>query len=266
VKPVDEKTVRLELEFDGANYFGWQLQPNRPTVQSALEKSLARLYGAQVRAIGAGRTDTGVSALNYTVSFRPPRAFAPGIIIAALNQSLPQGIVVRRARLARPDFHARYSARSRSYRYTIVTARSPLLSRHAWEVFRPLDIALMTRAAKLFLGEHDYAPFCHLRTVRGHDSAQNPGLSQDSAPGRVNVLKTVLRRSRDRLTGLPLVQFEVEADHFLYKLVRRMAGALVDVGLGRYTLADVETAIRRRPLVQFSTAPACGLLFLRARY
>jgi len=268
VKSVDERILRLDLEFDGAGYFGWQYQPRHPTIQAALEQALARLFGCPVHVNGVGRTDTGVSALNYTVSFLPPRPLEPRVIQAALNQSLPRDIMVRRARRVGPEFHARYSARSRLYRYTIVPGKSPLLRNRAWEVFRKLDFELMRRATGLFIGEHNFAPFCRLRNPLSANGSQlTAHCGKPSAVGRQPVVfKSAVRRSRDRITGLPVIQFEVEADHFLYKLVRRMVGALVDIGTGRNSLADLETAISRRPLVQFSTAPACGLVFVRARY
>jgi tRNA pseudouridine38-40 synthase len=242
--------IKLEIEFDGTRYFGWQSQPNRITVQGTLEQALAKLYGAPVRVTGAGRTDTGVSALAYPVNYIAPREFARAAIVAALNQRLPDDIRVHAAELVPDSFHARYDARSKVYRYTIVRRHSPVLARHAWECVLPLDLARMRRAALSFVGERDYAPFCRITT----------------GPEPVKVRRVAIRERRSTLTGAELLQIEIEGNRFLYKMVRRMTGALVDVGRGKFSTAELAYAVRHGPRVQFSTAPACGLVLVKVRY
>jgi tRNA pseudouridine38-40 synthase len=242
--------IKLEIEFDGTRYFGWQFQPNRITVQGEVEKALAKLYGRPVRITGAGRTDTGVSALAYAANFIAPRELKLSAIAAALNQRLPDNIRVHKAERSPDTFHARYDARNKTYRYTVVRRRSPLLARHAWELDSGLNVALMRRAARVFRGEHDYAPFCRI-TV---------------GPEPVKVKRVAITERRSSLTGARLVQIEIEANRFLYKMVRRMVGALVDVGRGKFSPAELATAVRLGPRVQFSTAPACGLILVRVRY
>jgi tRNA pseudouridine38-40 synthase len=240
----------LDLEFDGTAYCGWQYQPSQPTIQGSLELALAKLFGTEVPVIGAGRTDAGVSALRYRANFHAPRELAPEAIAAALNQRLPRDIRVHRARRVSPRFHARFDALGKVYRYTIVQGNSPLLRRQAWELECPIDRDRMVRGARLFLGRHDFASFCRVKPDNGIVAVH-----------RVNV-----ERRRSSLTRVGLVQIEIEADRLLYKMVRRMVGALVDVGRGKFELDELKQAITDRPRVQFTTAPACGLLLVRVRY
>lgn len=242
--------IRLEIEFDGTRYFGWQYQPNRLTVQGTIEQALVKLYGVPVRITGAGRTDTGVSALGYVANFIAPRELELPAIVAALNQRLPDDIRVQKAETAPDTFNARFDARSKTYRYTLVRQHSPLLARHAWEIDLELDAALMRKAARAFPGEHDFAPFCRITT----------------GPEPVKVKRVAIAERRSSLTGARLVQIEIEANRFLYKMVRRMVGAMVDVGRGRFSPVELTIAVRRGPRVQFSTAPACGLFLVRVRY
>jgi len=242
--------IKLEVEFDGTRYFGWQFQPNRITVQGTLEQALAKLYGVPVRAFGAGRTDTGVSALAYPANYAAPRELALPAIVAALNQRLPDDIRVHAAEVVPDSFHARYDARSKVYRYTLVRGHSPVLARHAWELVLPLDLARMRRAAGFFIGEHDFALFCRITT--------------GAEP--VKVKRVAIRERRSTLTGARLLQIEIEGNRFLYKMVRRMVGALVDVGRGKFGAAELACAVRHGPRVQFSTAPACGLVLVSVKY
>jgi tRNA pseudouridine38-40 synthase len=242
--------VKLEIEFDGTRYFGWQFQPNRITVQATVEKALAQLYGCPIRAFGAGRTDTGVSALVYAANFAAPRELSPAAIAAALNQRLPNDIRVHNAEVVPDSFNARYDARSKVYRYTIVRQRSPLLARHAWEIAAPLDLKLLRRAARRYVGEHDFAPFCRILT----------------GPEPVRVKRVGIAERRSSRTGARLLQIEIEGNRFLYKMVRRMVGALIDVGRGKFTEGELARAVKHGPRVQFSTAPACGLVLVRVKY
>lgn len=242
--------IKLEIEFDGTRYFGWQYQPNRITVQGMLEQALAKLYGVPLRVAGAGRTDTGVSALAYPANYAAPRELTMPAIVAALNQRLPDDIRIHAAEVVPDSFHARYDARGKVYRYTMVRRHSPVLARHAWEYVLPLDLARMRRAASLFPGEHDYAPFCRITT----------------GPEPARVKRVVIRERRSTLTRAGLLQVEIEGNRFLYKMVRRMVGALVDVGRGKFSIAELAHAVRHGPRVQFSTAPACGLVLVRVRY
>ncbi|MEO0107561.1 MAG: tRNA pseudouridine synthase A [candidate division WOR-3 bacterium] len=271
------KVVRLEIEFDGSNYFGWQFQPNHDTVQGRLTQALTQLFGRLVTVTGVGRTDRGVSGLSYTVSFPYP-VFSdktggrenrsslpcPSIPITrlanAINQLLPQDIRVQRAAWAATDFNARFRARSRLYRYTIVQGRSPLLRNRAWEVTYPLDIPAINRALEFLPGRHDFACLCRIRASLRPEATI------------VNIIRARLRARRCALTGYRLHQFEFEADHFLKLLVRRLVGILVDVGRGIAARAGLEPqaalaqAIAGSSPIQFTTAPASGLLFVRARY
>lgn len=259
--------IRLDLQFDGHNYFGWQYQPNRTTVQGELEAALQRLTGTRVKLIGVGRTDAGVSAISYTANFVWPKGDQKepsdwhswlNTLPRALNQLLPKDIHVKKARCAADGFHARYDARGKFYRYTISLGTDPILSRHTWELNYPLELETMRQGAELFVGEHNLLPFCHLRLPMTRRS--------DSRAGCVTIFQLTVRRRRSVITGTPLLQIGIHADRFLYKMARRIVGALVDVARGKFPLDELHRAIIDKPQVQFQTAPARGLLLVRAYY
>ena len=249
------RNLKLVLEFDGSNYAGWQYQPNRPTVQGELESALGKVVRQEVTVYGCGRTDAGVSARRYVASFhadghdRIVERFgscpeAAERLRAALNHFLPEDIHVLSVEEAPADFHARFSARRKTYIYRIVRATSPLRRRHAWEYRYPLDVERMRRAASLFEGRRDFQPFCQTRDVNGI----------------CGVDTVAIAATGDEVT------VAVRGDRFLYKMVRRIAGALAACGSGRLTQKDVRAALAGRPHTAFQTAPAQGLVLDSVEY
>ena len=241
--------IALGIEYDGATFTGWQTQSDGRGVQDTLESALAKIAGTAVATICAGRTDTGVHALDQVVHFdtvavRPLTAWVRGV-----NRFLPTSIAARWARHVGDDFHARYGARRRRYDYWILNApvRSPLAHARAGWVFRPLDHSAMRAAAMHLIGRHDFTSF---------RSAE----CQAATPVRDIAALTVHR------TG-PLVRISVTANAFLHHMVRNMVGALVYVGVGRRPSDWVATVLRARDRsAGAATFSAAGLYLARVEY
>jgi len=245
--------LALVVAYDGREFAGWQVQPDRPTVQGILEEALARVHGVGpggVRIVGAGRTDAGVHALGQVASYRPPTPRSPEVLRAALAGLLPETVRVVAVREMPASFHACRSATGKVYRYRIVNRELalPFEAPWSWHVRAPLDLAAMRAAAARLVGRHDFASF------------QTAG-----SPTETTV--RTLRRLTVRDRGGGLVEVEAEADGFLYRMVRNLVGLLVEVGLGRRRAEDAARilAARRRGAAG-RTAPARGLCLVRVLY
>ncbi|MEO0049739.1 MAG: tRNA pseudouridine(38-40) synthase TruA [candidate division WOR-3 bacterium] len=236
--------IRLTIEFDGTNYAGWQIQPKQKTIQGLLEASLKKIFGQDITVYGCGRTDAGVSARNYVANCHCPDRLSPARIAAALNFYLPSDIFVKSAEVVSDDFHARYSAITKTYTYSIICNRSPLRSRFAWEVFPPLDIKRLEKGAKLFLGKKDFNPFCAIR----------------SGNGICTIRSIHITKKGDEIL------IKITGDRFLYKMVRRIVGALVAYATGRITVNDIRAALAGKKGKPFTSAPAQGLILERVEY
>jgi tRNA pseudouridine38-40 synthase len=213
-----ERTVQLVLHYDGAGFAGWQRQPRERTVQGALENSLARLCQAPVAALGSGRTDAGVHARGQAVGVRVPEKWSPAELRRALNAVLPSDVWVAGAYEMRPEFHARYSALSRSYRYYVGTddgARSPFRRRWEWPVARELSRDVLDAQAACIRGTHCFRAFA----VRGTAPATDDHRCDIEHAAWV-----------DRPGGLV---FEIRASRFLHHMVRFLVGTMVDAASGR---------------------------------
>lgn len=241
--------IALLIEYDGTEFLGWQTQQQEPTLQATLERAAGFVAAEPVEMVCSGRTDTGVHASGQVAHFdtsaeRTARAWTLGI-----NSRLPSSVAVRAAFAVAPDFHARYSARSRSYRYRIQNraARTALHARFATWERQPLDAAAMHAAARVLLGEHDFTSF---RTVA----------CQARSPRRLMTGLSVQRCGE-------FVEVQLEANAFLHHMCRNIVGSLLCVGRGERDaqwLGDV-LAARDRKLAA-PTAPAQGLCFLGPRY
>jgi tRNA pseudouridine38-40 synthase len=249
------RNLKLTVEFDGTDYAGWQFQPDRRTIQGELESALAKILQKKVTVYGCGRTDAGVSARAYVANFHAeghdrivaqfgscPKALDR--LKLAYNHFLPADIHVHAVDEVAAAFHARFSAKRKTYVYRIVRGTSPLRRRHAWEYTYPLDVERVRRAAESFEGSRNFQPFCQTRDANGICTVESVSVS---AAG-------------DELT------ITVRGDRFLYKMVRRIVGALVACGSGRLTQKDIRTALAGRPSRSFTTAPACGLLLDSVEY
>jgi len=241
---------KLTLEYDGASFVGWQRQDNGPSVQAALEAAVLAFCGEAVTAHGAGRTDAGVHALGQAAHIDLAKSTDADTVRDALNAHLkPAAVAVLAAAVVDGDFHARFSARERAYRYRIVNRRAPLaLDRgRAWFVPQPLDAAAMHDAARALIGNHDFTSF---------------RASECQAKSPVKTLDA-LEVTRD---GTELV-IEAQARSFLHHQVRNMAGTLKLVGEGKWRRADMSRALEARDRrAAGPTAPAEGLYLVSVRY
>jgi tRNA pseudouridine38-40 synthase len=246
------RTFLATLHFDGTGFVGWQRQPAGRSVQVEFERVLERLFGSRSPAHAAGRTDAGVHAVGLPVSFPAPPTWDAASLRRALNRLLPADCWVERVDAMRPGFHARKSARSRRYRYDLGTdeaSRSPFRRRYEWALARPLDLASLRSAARLLLDEHDFRAFA----VKGEPKPHY----------RCRILAA---EWLERIDGRGL-SFQIEADRFLHHMVRLLVGTMVDIGLGRRPLTDVEMLLERGDNQRTSPpAPPEGLYFVRASY
>ncbi|MDF0668396.1 MAG: tRNA pseudouridine(38-40) synthase TruA [Nitrospira sp.] len=241
--------IKLILEYDGTAYAGWQRQPNRPTIQEALETAILGVTQTGVSVMGAGRTDAGVHALGQVASFRIDRDMTPREWTRALNAHLPKSIVVRAAAPMPDTFHARHSAQGKLYEYRILNRpERPAVERdYCWHIHQPLDDAAMNKAGMALIGSHDFSSFqtqptdnddliCHLRRF------------------------TVFREG-NRL------RIEAYADRFLKQMVRSIVGTLAEVGLHKRTPDSLKSILNARDRsAAGKTAPPHGLFLVRVDY
>ena len=241
---------KLTLEYDGRGFVGWQRQDNGPSVQAALEAAVKRFCGEAATVHGAGRTDAGVHALAQVAHIDLDKTTGADTLRDALNFHLkPAAVAVLAAEAVADDFHARFSATERAYRYRIVNRRAPLaLDRgRAWFVPVPLDAGAMHEAARALLGKHDFTSF-----RAGGCQAKSPVKTLDA-----------LEVSRDG----DEIRIEARARSFLHHQVRNMAGSLRLAGEGKWSRGDMERALAVRDRrADGPTAPADGLYLVAVRY
>jgi tRNA pseudouridine38-40 synthase len=251
----DPNSVRLKLTiaYDGTNYAGWQVQKSGIAVQELIEKALKNIFGIDLRLHGSSRTDAGVHARGMIAHVDIPRAkfqMTPRKLSLALNAHLPDDIRIMRAALASTDFHARFNASGKQYRYFIYNhpAMDPLLRTQAWHVPQPLDLAKMRQAARHFVGKHDFEAF-----------AANRGYKMETT------VRT-LTRCEIRHAG-PLFTVAIEGDGFLYKMCRGIVGTLVQVGQNKFAPSEIPQmlAAKDRRAAGMS-APAHGLVLWKVFY
>ena len=240
---------RAVVEYDGTDLLGFQRQAVGRTVQGELETALARI-GWQGRAVlGAGRTDSGVHASGQVVAFEFDWRHGPEDLGRALNANLPADVAVRSVAECPPEFHPRYSARARRYRYTLYNrpVRSPLAARYSWQVWPALDLAAMQQASAALLGRHDFATF---------------GTDPDQGSNTVRTVTTAEWRTAEGWHS-----FEIQAEAFLFRMVRSVVGALKQVGQGALTVAQFEALLAAADRAQCPpAAPPQGLCLIAVLY
>jgi tRNA pseudouridine38-40 synthase len=239
--------VKLVLEYEGTRYHGWQAQAGAPTVEAALRDAIHDLTGESPVLTAAGRTDAGVHALGQVVNFRLDREFPVQQLPGALNARLAPDIAVRHAEPVDESFNARYSARARLYAYRIRQAlpRGAYQRQYAWGVHDTLDVAAMQAAAERLIGRHDFRAFGRSPRPGGH---------------------TVRHVHEVKVSGAgDWVTIAVAADAFLYGMVRRIAGALVDVGRRRQPLEWIDSLLGGST-AGLRLAPAQGLVQVAVEY
>jgi tRNA pseudouridine38-40 synthase len=242
--------LAMIVEYDGAGYSGFQYQKNAPTVQEQIENTIESLTAKPVRIKAAGRTDSGVHALGQVVAFDTDAPYPPETVRDALNSRLPDDIAVRSVYRVRPEFDPRRDAVSRLYRYTLLVSgvRSPLARRWSHKVRGPLDLESMTQAAALMEGVHDFVNFA--------------GPMSDLSASTIRRVHN-LRVERDS----DFIRLEVKGNAFLPHQVRRMVGALVDVGIGKLSIEQIGLQIAGRADAPTArSAPPHGLCLVHVEY
>jgi tRNA pseudouridine38-40 synthase len=252
------RTFKVTLSYDGTDFSGFQRQLNRRTVQAELEAALAPIEGAPVTVAGAGRTDAGVHALGQVASFKLSSSIAASALLRALNATLPEDVRVLAVDEMPDGFHARFSARSKAYRYRIsnTPVLSPFQRRYAWHLSRKLDLPAMTAAARELVGEHDFSCF------QAHARA---GARQTGATVRTITRSTWAEEPVS--AGGRLLTYEIAGSGFLKYMVRTVIGTLVEVGDGRRTPQSIGDLLRAGDRGSAGpTAPPAGLYLVRVDY
>jgi len=250
---VQTTTFRLTLAYDGTDFAGWQRQPTRRTVQGELEAALERITVQRPKCIASGRTDAGVHALGQVVSFASATRLAPDVLAKALNAELPDDMLVFEVAPAAEGFHALRDAVRKRYRYVIEDGRKRDLfdRKYLWHVYQRLDVRAMQAAAAALVGTHDFASY---------ETSGSPRLTTVRT-----VLDLVVERRQSDLTDRIII--EVEADGFLYNMVRNIVGTLVDVGKGKQPPTWPAAVLAERDRAKAGmTAPAQGLFLVGVEY
>jgi tRNA pseudouridine38-40 synthase len=240
---------RITLAYDGTYYQGWQVQPNQTTIQGRLQECLESMAGHTVSVTGAGRTDAGVHAHGQVAHFRLEPSIPPDGLLRGLNSVLPEDIRVLEADLAPDDFHARYSARSKTYCYHL--NRSPVAlpfrSRFTHHYPHALDLDAMARASKHFAGRKDFAAFC-------------AAASEVKTTERECTVSRLIEQENELV-------YEISANGFLHHMVRNIVGTLLEVGRGKLTPENIDRLFESRDRhLSGPTAPARGLHLMRVDY
>jgi tRNA pseudouridine38-40 synthase len=243
------RNIKLVLEYDGTNYHGWQTQPNLPTIQGTIEDALAKLTKTPIQIIGAGRTDTGVHAEGQVANFRPDSQMPIVAFQKGLNATLPRDIIVCSATEVSPEFHARFSATSRRYRYTILNREYPTALSRQTSYFCPtaIDVPRSNKVCQTLVGKHDFSSF------------------QKTGSDRINPVCEIYEVSCWK--NDPYVYFEIEADSFLRGMVRAIVGTI----LKYMTNNDAETQLHcileaKDRAAAGTSVPAHGLSLIRVQY
>ena len=249
------RNLKVTLSYDGADFSGWQVQPDATTVQGTLASAIGRITGEKVLPQGSGRTDAGVHALAQVMTFVTESSVPTGNLVKALNDILPASVRVLEVEEAAPEFHARHSARAKAYRYRIYRESicPPFLARYVWHFPYPLNEDAMGQAAKLVAGEHDFTSFAAVDPERGREDAA------------VSNVRKIFSSSWERL-GDELV-YTVRGSGFLHHMVRNLVGTFILVGKGTLHVEDVTRILEaRNRSAAGATAPASGLYLVNVEY
>ncbi|MBW2412554.1 MAG: tRNA pseudouridine(38-40) synthase TruA [Deltaproteobacteria bacterium] len=246
----DVRNFKIIIEYDGSQYCGWQRQDNDPTIQETIEKALIKMTDQKISLIGSGRTDAGVHAYGQAANFRCDTKLTAGDFLGGLNSLTPEDIVIAACEEVAAEFHARFSATSKTYEYRILNRPNPaaIARQYAWHIRKPLDLDAMRTALPHLIGSHDFKAFEGAGSPRAHTTRNvlNAGLTEEN-------------------NGY--IVFEIEADGFLRYMVRNIVGTLVEVGLSKISPDDVKHILDSRDRTRApATAPAHGLFLIRVNY
>lgn len=243
------KRIKLIVAYDGTNYCGWQVQPNAVTIEGVLNQALSELLREEIKVTGASRTDSGVHSLGNVAVFDTETRIPPEKIAVALNQRLPDDIVVQDSCQVADDFHPRHCNSKKTYEYRILNRKFPMPTRRldTYFFYRPLDLKRMQQAAAFLKGTHDFKSFCSANS-----------LVEDT-------VRTVY--ALDVYREADVITIRVQGSGFLYNMVRIIAGTLIQVGLGVIQPEELPAMIEARDRgAAGPTAPACGLTMIGIEY
>ena len=266
------RNLKLTLSYDGSGFSGWQVQPDAATVQGTLASAIGRITGEKVLPQGSGRTDAGVHALAQVATFVTESSVPTANFVKALNDILPPAIRVLAVTEAPADFHARHSARAKTYRYRIFrdSICPPFLARYVWHFPYPLDEDAMTQAAGLVVGEHDFTSFAAVDPERSSAveevSQECEEVSQENVRGKEpenvrRISSSTWERQDEEFV------YTVRGSGFLHHMVRNLVGTFILVGKGTLQVADVKRILEaRNRSAAGATAPASGLFLVSVEY
>jgi len=259
------RNIKLTLEYDGSRFVGFQKQPHGPTIQDALEKALAKLFNRKMKiAAASGRTDSGVHAACQVVNFKTDSRLRLDQIQKGLNAYLPKQIAVVKIKEAPPDFHARYSAKSKVYEYRIWNGavRSPLQAAQTYHLPAPLDLSKMRAAAKILTGRRDFRSFCASDNSNKSNGVRRFLGKKRLTPSTIRNVKQFEIKKKDSL-----IYFTIEADGFLYHMARNLVGTLAEVGEGKLSVQELHRILESRDRrAAGRTVPAEGLTLMKVNY
>ena len=245
------RNLKLEIEYDGARYAGWQIQAPqaKKSIQEVLEKTLRKILQEKISTIVSGRTDAGVHAKAQVVNFKTGSRISSDKLRIALNGLLPDDIAVSKVEEADKDFHSRFDAKSKLYRYTIVNRPYPSVFLRSTVFFYPyhLNVTLMRKEARCLLGRHDF------RSFQAADKKERGSIR--------TIKKLVIAKKGDFL------YFDLEADGFIYNMVRNIVGTLIEIGRGRFPSGSLKKILEAKDRKRAGpTAPARGLCLIKVNY
>jgi len=246
----DEKNIKLTIAYDGTGYFGWQRQPNQPTIQGTIEERIKIMVRKPVSLIASGRTDTGVHAIHQVANFIVVSTLTPSIFLKGLNSLLPKSIIIKEAEYVSLDFHARYDAKSKVYEYRIYNEKlpSPFLRHYAWHVSRLLDLHTMEECLEAVKGTHDFSSF------------------YSAGDGEISPVRNIMQAEL-HIQDNNLLSFYLEANGFLRHMVRNIMGTIVQAGLGEISTARfIEILASKDRQKAGVMAPPGGLYLKDVRY
>ena len=244
------RNIKLTIEYDGTAFHGWQIQPGFKTIQGVMQERIAQITQGKINLLGAGRTDAGVHALGQVANFQTESAIDLIALQRGLNSLLPSDIVITAAEEVEEGFHARFSARSKTYEYHILNRFHPsaLLRAYAWFIPHQLDLASMERCGRLLIGSHDFSSF----RASGDESRHSIR----------EIIRLEIEHRKD-----DLIVIVIEANAFLREMVRSIVGTLVDVGKGKTSLEEFQKIFEARDRrLAGMTAPAQGLFLVEVKY
>ncbi len=249
------QNYKLIIEYDGTDYHGWQIQAGDVTIQAEIQNALSLMTKESIVLHGSGRTDAGVHALGQTASFKTGARIPAAAYVAGLNSLLPDDIVIRSCEPVDETFHARFSARRKTYRYHIYNRLVPtaISRRYAWHIRKQLNLSAMRQAAACILGEHDFKSF------------------EGTGSPRAHTIRTVMRADFYEKANFyrndDVIVFEIMADGFLRYMVRNLVGTLADVGLLKTSVEEFKRILESKNRDAAGiTAPPHGLFLVEVRY